>query len=110
MAYSLDEENREVVFLVQACLAEISGNFLYVALTPEEGGLLLTFALESESAEDRESIEEIETNFEVMHDRVPEFRVEVKVAPQDRAPPGHPARLIWVRKRDWSGVEPPRIK
>ncbi len=106
VAYSLDAMNREVVFLVQACLAQISENFLYVALTPEEDALLLTFALESENESDRESIAEIETNFEVMHDHVPEFRVEIKVAPENPSPP-RGGRLIWVRKRDWSGMELP---
>ncbi|WP_029922256.1 hypothetical protein [Nevskia soli] len=105
MGFSLEDINGEVVHMVQACRALISQNFLYVAITPEEGSWLLTFALESESASDREAIEDIETNFEVLHDRAPEFRVEIKVAPRDPAPPGYPARLIWVRKREYPAEE-----
>ncbi len=103
MSFSFDEINAEVVCFVEACRAKISDNFIYAAFTPEENGFLMTFALESESADDREAITDIETDFEVMHDRCPDFRVEVIVAPKRPFPPPFPARVTWVRKRDWSG-------
>ena len=105
MSLSLDEINAEVVCFVEACRSCISGNVLYAALTPEGDGLLMTFALEHESASDRELIEDIETEFEVIHDRCPEFRVEVLVAPENPYPPPFPARVTWVRKTDWPAEE-----
>ena len=99
MTYSLDEENREVVFLVQACLTQISQNFLYIALTVQDP-LLLTFALETDSDSDREAIEDIQAEFYAMHDDDPDIQVEVRVG-LESAPPPSDARLIWVRKREW---------
>jgi len=107
MSFSLDEINAEVVCFVEACRAKISDNVVYAALTPEEQGFLMTFALESDNASDREAIADIETDFEVMHDRCPDFRVEVVVASEQPYPPPFPARVTWVRKRDWPGVESP---
>lgn len=98
MTYSLDEENREVVFLVQACLSELSQNFHYMALKIGDP-LLLMFALESENERDREAIEDIWADFYAMHDNDPAIEVEVTIGPEHHMPPQE-ARLIWVRRDD----------
>lgn len=102
MSFTLDEMNREEVFLVQACLSRISNNFLYVELVPEGEGLVIRIGLEREDAEDREAIEDIETYFEIAHydiGRETPFRTEVVIAPQDRYRADKNGRTIWVRKR-----------
>ena len=97
MSFTLEEMNREEVFLVQACLTRISNNFLYVELIPDGDGLVIRIALEREDPEDREAIEDIET-YDIRRDDV-QFRTEVLVAPKHPYSADEKGRAIWVRKR-----------
>jgi hypothetical protein len=54
--------------------------------------------LEAESQEDRNSIEDIASEYYAMHDDDPKIDVRIEVNPQLRVPPPPPARTIYLRK------------
>ena len=99
MNYGPDEINREIAFVVQACLGEISQNFLSIILTPQVDEILLQFTLEAENERDRASIEDIVADYYAMHDDDPIIRVEVNAASTPSSPlPAFPARAIYIKK------------
>lgn len=63
---TLDEENKLIAIFVQALLGAVSSNFRRVAICLEDPAWLLSFVLESEDATDREEIEDVVDEFDVL--------------------------------------------
>jgi hypothetical protein len=96
--YNIQDINKEIAFLVRACLGEISRNTVIISLLPQASGIQIIFVLEAESQEDRNSIEDIASEYYAMHDDDPKIDVRIEVNPQLRVPPPPPARTIYLRK------------
>lgn len=63
--FTLSEQNMVEVMLVQALCGAITPNFRRITLLPQRPEVRVEFVLEVESAEDREEIEDIITDFDV---------------------------------------------
>lgn len=93
------ELNTEVAFLVQACLGQISQNFISISLAETGDEFVLRFVLESEIDDDREAIEDIVSEFYAMHDNDPTVRADVIIDPGETMPKRpHSGRVIYLRK------------
>ena len=64
--FDLNRRNKIIVMLVQALWGAISGNFRMVALEFGESTLQVLVVLDSDSASDREEIEDIAAEFDAL--------------------------------------------
>jgi hypothetical protein len=100
MHIDTDRQNREIVQFVQACRAELSRNVIYAAIGFIQNRLVVVFALEQESVEDREAIEDVLTEFESLHAGPIDVDVDVRILGKDCKvdPPDTPFFSTYVRK------------
>ncbi|WP_154662549.1 hypothetical protein [Solimonas flava] len=99
MTQSLDEVNRQVVCLVQACLGALSNNVLSVALLPSRKAPQIRISIERDSPVDREEADDIVAEFYALHDNDPEIGLDVVVEGSAPTIPEAPARLIYLRHK-----------
>lgn len=93
-------ENARVLDLVQAMLGAISPNMRAVSLECPDGKVHLHFLLAEESEADREEIDDILFEFEVLQERGIEIRSSVVVSYRPEARVEMPGRWVFSRKEE----------
>lgn len=99
-AVSLEESNAAVLALVQAMLGAISHNFRMVSIVSDGRVWTLNFVLDSESADDREEIEDIAAEFEALHDTGILLEVGVSICSDELPWPSAPSRVVFRRREN----------
>ena len=99
MKYSVDEMNKEVVYVTQACIGMISWNIVSIVIAPNDNGFCLDFVIENDDLADRERIEEISDEFYAMHDDDPVVICNISVSDSAQSLPSleDNARLVYRR-------------
>ncbi len=93
-------ENAQVLNLVQAMFGAISPNMRSVSLECRDGGVRLYFLLAEDDEADREEIDDILFEFEVLQERDIEINSSVVVSCKPEARVELPGRWVFGRKED----------
>lgn len=94
---TLDEENQQVLWLIQALLGAVSPNFRAVSIDCQDT-IVLTFVLFEESAEDREEIERTLSELMAQQTREGSFATKVLVSTKRIDDILLPGRLVFLRR------------
>jgi hypothetical protein len=99
---NIDEENARALDLVQALIGAITPNFRRVSLSMdrEDGAITLFFLLATEDAGDREEIEDIAFEFDVLLPQSVKVIVEVVVDSRSLDEVDVPGRVVFGSRED----------
>ena len=88
----------QALCLVQALLGVISPNFRMVSISAVDGGFKIRFLLAKECDEDREEIEDAESEFEALQSRRIEYEFEVVVSEDPIDLPDGMSMVVYRRR------------
>ena len=74
---TLNEQNMQVCFLVQAMCGAVTPNWRSVSMTFDGDDVHLNFVLEKESSEDREEIQDVADEFAIFQEDAGSYRLGV---------------------------------
>ena len=89
---------QQALMLMQAMLGVISPNFRMISITMLAGTIQIKVVLECESEEDREELEDCQSEFEALQSEQINYDFEVVVYDGDIEWPSEPAIVIYRRR------------
>lgn len=93
-----EEKNRRVADLIQAMLGAVSDNFRVVAISFDDG-IVLTFVLRQDDAEDRDEIAGVEFEFVALQDGPVDVTTRIVVTDRPIEELTLPGRMVFLRRQ-----------